>query len=171
MGIKNMRAKHSFYYLVMKSGAGLIGLLSISVFTRFMRPDEYGIYATLLSGLGISYAIFFRWLSQGLGRFYVHGNGRGQERNNALISTVAYGFVLAMVDSTVIWCIALVCIPESSLKRWILYLPPLVFSYAWYELNLRIANASLQPRLYGYISFSKASLGLLIGVLLYRYFG
>lgn len=162
-----MQTNHSLYYLVMKSGAGLIGLLSISVFTRFMRPDEYGIYATLLSGLGISYAIFFQWLSQGLGRFYV----QGQERNIALVSTVAYGFVLAMLVSTVIWGIALVCIPESPLKRWILYLPPLAFSYAWYELNLRIANASLQPKLYGYISFSKASLGLLMGVLLYRYFG
>ena len=42
-----MQTNHSLYYLVMKSGAGLIGLLSISVFTRFMRPDEYGIYAII----------------------------------------------------------------------------------------------------------------------------
>lgn len=162
-----MQTNHSFYYLVMKSGAGLVGLLSILVFTRFMRPDEYGIYAMLLSGLGICYAVFFQWLSQGLGRFYLHE----QERNVALVSTAIYGFVLAILFSSVLWGIAMLFIAESPWKQWFLYLPPLVFSYAWYELNLRIANASMQPRLYGYLSFSKASLGLLIGAALYHHFG
>lgn len=162
-----MQTNHSFYYLVIKSGAGLVGLLSILVFTRVMRPDEYGIYAMLLSGLGICYAIFFQWLSQGLGRFYVIE----QERYVALVSTAIYGFVLAILFSSVLWGIAILCIAESPWKQWALYLPPLVFSYAWYELNLRIANASMQPKLYGYISFSKASLGLLIGAALYQRFG
>lgn len=162
-----MRTNHSFYYLVMKSGAGLIGLISIFVFTRFMRPDEYGIYAMMLSAFGICYAIFFQWLSQGLGRFYVNELAR----NAALVSTVIFGFVLATLFSSVLWGIALLFIAESPWKQWFLYLPPLVFSYAWYELNLRIANASMQPKLYGYISFSKAGLGLLIGAVLYRYFG
>lgn len=167
MGLKKMSINHSFYYLFMKSGAGMVGLLSILVFTRLMRPDEYGVYAMLLSGLGICYAIFFQWLSQGLGRFYASE----QARVSGLISTVVFGFVLAIIFSTLLWGVAMLCVADSPWKTWLLYLPPLVFSYAWYELNLRIANASMRPKLYGYISFSKTSLGLLVGAVLYKYVG
>ncbi len=162
-----MRTNHSFYYLFVKSGAGVVGLLSILVFTRIMRPDEYGIYAMLLSALGICYAIFFQWLSQGLGRFYT----QELEGNAALIATTHVGFMRAMLFSLVLWGLAMLSLPESPNRHWLWYLPPLVFSYAWYELNLRIANASMQPALYGYISFSKAGLGLLVGGVLYFFMG
>ena len=162
-----MLLNHSFYYLVVKSGAGAVGLVSILVYTRLMRPDEYGIYAMLLSGLGICYAVFFQWLSQGLGRFY----SNEQACISGLMSTVICGFVLAIIFSTVLWSVAMLCIANSSWKTWFLYLPPLVFSFAWYELNLRIANASMRPKLYGYISFSKASFGLMLGAVLYMYLG
>jgi O-antigen/teichoic acid export membrane protein len=151
----------------MKSGAGLVSMLSILVFTRLMHPDEYGIYAMLLSGLGICHAIIFQWLSQGLGRFYAHE----QTRTNELLSTVVCAYILAIVFGTLLLVVAMLCVADAPWKKWILYLPPLVFSYAWFELNLRIANASMQPKLYGYISFSKAILGFFVGAALYQNIG
>lgn len=162
-----MHASHSFLYLIVRSGTGLAGIISIVVFTRLMEADEYGIYATLLSGLGVCYAIFFQWLSQGLGRFY----GCDSERQTALVSTVGFGFVVAVVVSSMFWGIAMLLSGEHLWMQWLWYLPPLVFSYAWYELNLRIANAEMLPKLYGYISASKAGLGLSLGVIFYLYFG
>lgn len=162
-----MLVKHSLYYLIMKSGAGLVGLLSILIFTRLLSPDEYGIYAMLLSGLSICYAIFFQWLSLGLGRFYAIERAQ----LGKLISTISYGFCLASFFSLFVWGVVVLFVKDISWHKWLFFLPPLVISYSWFELNLRIANANLDPRLYGFISFTKASLGLLIGVLLYIRFG
>ena len=158
---------HSLHYFLMKGAAGLVGLFTIIIFTRLLSPNDYGIYAILLSGISICHAIFFYWLSLSLGRFYV----REKAQLGQLISTIGYGFFLASLFSLLVWGLGVLFFQDISWLKWLFFLPPLVISYSWFELNLRIANVNIDPAMYGYISFAKASLGLLIGSLLYFYFG
>ncbi|MEY4571599.1 MAG: hypothetical protein RLZ10_810 [Bacteroidota bacterium] len=162
-----MLLRHSLSYLAIKSGPGLIGLLSVLIYTRILSPEEYGIYALVISGLGICYSIFFQWLSLSLGRFY----GERGIHLGKFFSTSLYSFLLACLLSLIIWGIATLFLADTRWLKLIFFIPPLVITYAWYELNLRILNAQLELKLYGYTSFTKASLALLMGLLLYLSFG
>ena len=162
-----MLVRHSLSYFLIKSGPGLIGLLTVLIYTRILSPEEYGIYALVISGLGICYSIFFQWLSLSLGRFYEE-NGMHSE---SFFSTSFYSFLLVCLLSIIIWGGVTLFLAENRWLKFIFFIPPLVITYAWYELNLRILNAKLELKLYGYISFTKSILGLLIGLMLYLIFG
>ncbi len=162
-----MLLKHGLQYLIVKSGAGVMGLLSVLVFTRLLSPDEYGIYAMVLSGVSICSAVLFQWLSLGLGRLYAM-DGINADR---LLSTLACGFFLTAGIALGFWAAVYYFFEDPIWMPWLVFLPPLVISYSWFEINLRMANASLKPGLYGGMTFAKAGLGLFIGLLLYRSWG
>jgi O-antigen/teichoic acid export membrane protein len=68
--------KNSAIYLVGRFGAAMVTLLSVAVFTRLLSPDEYGVYALVLSGALIAYAGMLQWLTLALARFLPAYAGR-----------------------------------------------------------------------------------------------
>jgi O-antigen/teichoic acid export membrane protein len=48
----------------------LVALASVYAFTRILPPEEYGLYATVLSAALLCQAVFFSWLEIGAKRFY-----------------------------------------------------------------------------------------------------
>lgn len=162
-----MLTKHTFIYMLLKGSAGLFGLITIFVFTRLLTPEEYGVYSMLISAMSILYVIFFHWLSLSLTRFYSHDNAQ----TDKFLPSVLLSFFIAIVISSLLLLFFLLVFKNYSWGKWFFILPFLTWSYAWLELNLRIANASLNPTLYGMLALSKAGLGLIVSVLLYFLIG
>lgn len=68
--------KHSLIYFVGRFGASAISLLAVAVYTRLLAPDEYGVYALVLSGALTAYAVLSQWLTFALSRFLPAYQGR-----------------------------------------------------------------------------------------------
>jgi O-antigen/teichoic acid export membrane protein len=57
-------------YLPVNIVQGVVGLLSIVVFTRVLPPQDYGIYALAFSAMSLVYTCVFVWLEAAMARFY-----------------------------------------------------------------------------------------------------
>jgi O-antigen/teichoic acid export membrane protein len=68
--------KNGAIYFIGRFGAALVTLLSVSVYTRLLSPDEYGVYALVSSGALMAYAGMLQWLTLALARFLPAYDGR-----------------------------------------------------------------------------------------------
>jgi len=59
-----------FGYLPMNIVQGLTGFLSIIVFTRWLSPADYGVYALSFSAMSLAHTLVFTWMEAAMARFY-----------------------------------------------------------------------------------------------------
>ncbi len=57
-------------YLPMNLVQGLVGLFSIVVFTRWLTPADFGVYALAFSAMSLAHTLVFTWLEAAMARFY-----------------------------------------------------------------------------------------------------
>jgi O-antigen/teichoic acid export membrane protein len=57
-------------YLPMNIVQGLVGLLSVVVFTRWLSPADYGLYALAFSAMTLAHTVIFTWMEAAMARFY-----------------------------------------------------------------------------------------------------
>ena len=57
-------------YLPMNIVQGLVGLASIVVFTRWLSPADYGVYALSFSAMSLAHTLVFTWMEAAMARFY-----------------------------------------------------------------------------------------------------
>lgn len=157
---------HSFLYFIVRSGNGIFAVASLSIFTRLLSPEQYGVYAIYMGIASVLSVIFFQWLSEAFGRFYP-------------IYIDDLGKVLA-VSSTGFWALTLMvallflgALPFHEFfgigPELIVMLFLLTISLGRHNLALQIANAQSDPIRYGMISLSKSSIALFIGFILIFY--
>jgi O-antigen/teichoic acid export membrane protein len=58
-------------YLPVNIVQGVVGLLSIVIFTRVLTPEAYGVYALAFSAMSLAQTGLFTWLEASMARFYV----------------------------------------------------------------------------------------------------
>ena len=57
-------------YLPMNIVQGVVGLFSIVVFTRWLTPADYGVYALAFSAMSLGHTLIFTWMEAAMARFY-----------------------------------------------------------------------------------------------------
>jgi O-antigen/teichoic acid export membrane protein len=57
-------------YLPMNIVQGLVGLVSIVVFTRWLSPADYGVYALSFSAMSLTQTLVFSWMEAAMARFH-----------------------------------------------------------------------------------------------------
>jgi len=57
-------------YLPMNIVQGVVGLFSIVVFTRWLSPADYGVYALAFSGMTLAHTLVFSWMEAAMARFH-----------------------------------------------------------------------------------------------------
>lgn len=57
-------------YLPMNIVQALVGLFSIVVFTRWLSPADYGVYALAFSAMSLAHTLVFGWMEAAMARFY-----------------------------------------------------------------------------------------------------
>ena len=64
-------------YLPANLVQGVVGLLSIVVYTRLLTPEAYGAYALAFSAASLVHTLAFTWLEAAMARFYARDAGSG----------------------------------------------------------------------------------------------
>ncbi|PHY13809.1 polysaccharide biosynthesis protein [Caulobacter sp. B11] len=57
-------------YLPVNIAQGVVGLLTIVLFTRVLSPEEYGVYALAFSALSLTQTLLLTWTEAAMARFY-----------------------------------------------------------------------------------------------------
>ena len=65
-------------YLPMNIVQGLVGILSIAVFTRLLSPADYGVYALAFSAVSLAHTLVFTWMEAAMARFHAAEAERGR---------------------------------------------------------------------------------------------
>jgi O-antigen/teichoic acid export membrane protein len=150
--------KHSFIYAATQLLPAAMTLIGISVFTRLLSPEDYGIYSLTLLIAAAGTTIFYQWLSLSLGRYYQESKD-SQEKVN-LISTILLTFALISIVIVVSLSV-LSLVLESEIN--LLVVGAVTLTGAWFEINKRLSNADLKPLSYARSLVIKSTLAVLGG--------
>ena len=71
-----MLLRHSAIYLFARLVPSTLSLLGIAIYTRMLGPEDYGLYALVVSGAGLAQVWFFEWLRLSTLRFLPQFDGR-----------------------------------------------------------------------------------------------
>ena len=157
-----MLLRHSLLYLLGRGVPGVIGFLTLGVYTRLLPPELYGQYALAVAGATLTNAILFQWLRLGLLRFLpAYG-----DRPAPLLATLLAGYVAMAGIALGIGALAYLFAPDATWRGLILLTVPLLWAQAWFELNLNLSQSQLAPRRYGSLALAKAVLALAAGTAL-----
>jgi O-antigen/teichoic acid export membrane protein len=157
-----MLLRHSLLYLLARGLPGVIGFLTLAVYTRLLPPEQYGRYALVLAGVYLANATLFHWLRLGLLRF-LPAQG---DRPGPLLATLLAGYVAMAGLALALGLPAALLAPDAGWRALALIALPLLWAQAWHELNLNLAQSQLAPTRYGILALSKAVLALAGGTAL-----
>jgi O-antigen/teichoic acid export membrane protein len=154
-----MLLRHSALYLVGRGLPGVIGLLTLAIYTRLLPSELYGRYALVLAGVNLANAVLFQWLRLGLLRFLpAHG-----DRPAPLLSTLLAAYMVMAAIGLGLGGLAALLAPDAAWRGLVLLGVPVLWAEAWHELNLSLLRAQLAPTRYGVMSLARAVLALVGG--------
>lgn len=156
-----MLLRHSAYYLLARGIPGIINFGALAVYTRLLAPEEFGRYATVLAGVGLANVVIFQWLRLVLGRFYPAAEH--QDDPKRFLAGILAIFLTLAVAVTGVGVLLALWLPDPAWQRLLALAVPLLLAQAWFELNLRLATARLEPSRYGRLLGSKAVIALTVG--------
>lgn len=156
-----MLKRHSLAYLFARGGPAIISFLTIAILTRLMPTDAYGRYQLTVAGAAFA-GISFRWLRLSLLRFLP----AYKRRSKRLFSVLLTFFVITALAVGGVGFASLFFIDSLVWQGLIAVSVLFLWAKSWYELNLEILRSGLNPRLYGWLRFTKVSISLGVGVLL-----
>lgn len=145
-------------YFVSKIIPAITTVLSISLFTKYLSPEEYGLYSLSLSiSVGLS-LIFFQWLNVSVGR-YIPAIKDEQDKKK-MITTILVSFVVISIF-LLIANLGLSYISDYSF--FVNYVGVLAITIAWFELNQKLNNSLFDPKSYTISLGAKNILAVLLG--------
>jgi O-antigen/teichoic acid export membrane protein len=154
-------AASSGLYFAARLGTGVVGLAALVVYTRFLSAAEYGVYAMAVAGTGLWHAVLFNWLSLGLARFLPGAADR--ERVLGAARSIFVGqAALSAAGAAAAWWLW----PDPALRALLPLALLLLWSHAWFELNLEVARSDLAAGRYALVSLGKAVLSVAVGLAL-----
>ncbi|MBO9130005.1 polysaccharide biosynthesis C-terminal domain-containing protein [Bacillus sp. 165] len=160
-----MLFRHSLVYFIAKGVPGIISFCSIYLYTRLLLPEQYGTFSIVLATAGLLNSIMFQWIRVSLLRFFP----QFKEERHQLLSTTFTAFCsMAAVTGVIFWAMSVLNKAPVGGSAYYLLAFFVTISTAWFELNLEVLRAQLSPKVYGFISLSKAVLTLLISVSLIK---
>lgn len=154
-----MLIKHAFYYLFARGLPGLVNFAALAVYTRLLTAEDFGIYSLVVTSVGLLHVMVFQSLLLVLGRFLPR---HLDDPKVVMQPVLALFLTLAVVVGALGATILLLGVAEQWRNLFLLTLT-LSIAQAWHELNLRLANARLEPRRYGLLSGVKALLAIALG--------
>ena len=119
-------------YLPANAVQGVVGLLSVVVFTRLLSPAAYGAYAVAFSAASLAHTLTFTWLEAAMARFYAREAeaGRTPDHFASIYRTFAgLAAVFLLVAGAIAWLLplepglkgavaaGLLCVPLRSLAK------------------------------------------------------
>lgn len=99
-------------YLPANITQGLVGLLTIVVFTRLLTPREYGGYALALSVMSLAHTTLFTWVEAALARFQARSVERGEVADH--LATLMRAFAVLAIVFPIVAAVAVWLAPITT---------------------------------------------------------
>lgn len=154
-----MLLRHSFYYLIARGLPGLINFAALSLYTRFLAPDEFGRYSLVVASVSLVHVLFFQWLQLVLGRFLPASRNAPhlvQQSVLALFLLLAGLIFIVGFSAALFWT-------DPVWRALLVVAVPLAVAEAWLQINLTLASTGLQPTRYGLLLGGKSLLAIIVG--------
>ncbi|GAA0634159.1 lipopolysaccharide biosynthesis protein [Brevundimonas lenta] len=94
-------------YLPANIVQGVVGFLTIVLFTRLLSPEDFGRYALAFSVMTLAHVAVFSWLEAAMARFWAAESGAGLQGHFASLYRAAFGlsglFVIAAGLAVWLW--------------------------------------------------------------------
>lgn len=136
-----MQLRHSLLYLLAHGIPALAAFLTLAVYTRWISPEAYGIYSTLLIVANSANIILFNWLYVALLRYWSDSDFKQSELISLLLLVMLIGSGLILLGAASYFAVT-----DDGLIA--LALASLMISNALYMAYQRINSASLQAEQY-----------------------
>lgn len=155
--------KHIVNYFLGKGLPGIINFLAIAIYTRLLTPDEYGIYAVIISIVTLINTTFFHWLRMGLLRFNPKYSGVDKLR---FLSSITCIFVSLQIFFITAGIIVYFFIPNRNeiLTFWILAIILLVMQSV-FDIFTEYLRSELRSKTFGIIMVIKVTTSLVYSIL------
>jgi O-antigen/teichoic acid export membrane protein len=152
--------RHSLLYFLVRATNGILGVVTLSVFSRLLSPQEYGVYALGMSVAIIASSVLFQWLNVAVGRFYPMYRDRPQ----VIMVAARRGFWIAAAVAALLSAIVLPFHKAIGVEPLFIGLLLLItVAQGRYDLSLQVVNSQGLPLRYGRISWAKMAVCLLVG--------
>ena len=159
-----MMVKHGLAYALARGLPALVSFAAIAIYTRFLEPAEYGRYAVAIATIGVAQMVAFLWLQLGLLRFVAAYRGAPERLlASALAGFVVVALVIGLAALGLVWRL-----DDPAMQQFVLIGCALVVVDALSEMQLRLANARLQPVHYARLALTRAIVALAVGFGLVR---
>ncbi|MGD6831745.1 lipopolysaccharide biosynthesis protein [Sutcliffiella halmapala] len=154
-----MSSRHAFAYFLSHGVPAIISFASIAIFTRLLSPEEYGMYALVFAIAGIVNAVLFEWIKLSLLRYYL------QLKNDlGFFETIKISFIGLVITTFIIGAVVMLFFKNTEFSPIIIMVTlTLSWTQSWNSVNLSLMRAKLSPKSYGWLAFSRTTLGLLLG--------
>ncbi|MFS0788582.1 oligosaccharide flippase family protein [Shouchella sp. 1P09AA] len=156
-----MLTKHAFAYLLSHGIPAIVGFLGIAIYSRILSPEQYGQFALIFANAAIVNAVVFEWLKVSVLRM----QKQRDVGETTYYMTIKVAFIALIVISFLIG-IALMLFSNFLSPSFLLLVLLLSWCQSWYQLNLSLLRAELNPMGYGKMAFIRAITGLLFATLL-----
>lgn len=154
--------KHGLIYLIAKLFTGIVGFLSIVLYTRMLVPEEYGRYALILVYVNLINSLLYQWFRLGLIR-YIPKFQKEDSKYNRLLSTVIICYIACCLITLLVGFCLVILGFQSILQISIILI--FLWTAAWFELTQAIQRSNLKPVRFSIMTGMKSSMSLLFGII------
>jgi len=152
-----MQLRHSILYLLAHGIPALAAFLTLALYTRWINPDAYGIYTTLLVVANSANIILFNWLYVAIMRYWHDSGFKETELHSITLMVLAIGTVLILGLATIYFAVTGDGLVAAALAS-------LMISNAIYSAYQRINSISLQAERYLLVEVCRVVLTTLLGI-------
>lgn len=154
--------KHGLIYLIAKLFTGIVGFLSIVLYTRMLVPEEYGRYALILVYVNLINSLLYQWFRLGLIR-YIPKYHKEDSKYSSLLSTVIICYTACCIITLLVGSSFVILGSQTIFQLGIILF--FLWTTSWFELSQAIQRSHLKPVRFSLMSGMKSALSLLLGVI------
>lgn len=144
-------------YFVFRASNGLVALLSLILLTRWLAPDQYGIYALGVSAANAVATLGFQWLAISVGRFY----SRHAESPAPLLAAAYRHAVQVSIFVASMGLVIAVCVDSLGTPVFVFATGALGITLGIHNLHMQVLNAQQNVLRYGWLTAFRAWFALL----------
>ena len=168
---KSNMAKDTFLYLPAKAIEGIAGIMTLSLYTRFFKPEEYGNYNIAVVTVSISALVILGWLFQSAYRYI--NSFSGDKNIRTFYSTVFVAWAIISVSVVAASLIILLFIKDYFYTGTTYLILLSIFMFLTYSITqvlFAMLSAARVIRLNLVLSVLSAVFKLLVTSLLVKFF-
>jgi O-antigen/teichoic acid export membrane protein len=157
-----MLLKNSAIYIVAKAIPALIAFLALSLYTRLLTPEEYGLYTLIFTAAIFTHNTLFSWINMATLRFW----SNRQYRNDMFISTIIRSYRNVLFILLIPVFVVLIMYWDTKAITWIASGFILTLALALFTLKQTLFSAKIQPEKYALLTVSTSISTLTLGACL-----